>query len=350
MTTSQYKIPVRRILTNEDLEAWKSSQTKEQYLSFIKDLNASVIGDTNDCECDTTPVIDQLVQILEKVSSLVDEYPAADQSTSRFGKPEFVDFYDQVKERSAEMISEIPGLDKESIPELATYFSEAWGNRSRIDYGSGHELNFMAFLLCLKELGLLKKENYKAVVLKVFLTYLKVIRRVQTMYWLEPAGSHGVWGLDDYHFLPFMFGSAQLTPHRYLRPISIHDKDMLDMYADKYMYMGCIQFINSVKTASLRWHSPLIDDISGVKKWSKVNEGMIKMYNAEVLNKLPIIQHFMFGSLIPAPDGVSPEPAPDQELPHVHNHWADCCGIKIPSAIAASKMANSEQLRPIPFD
>lgn len=46
-------------------------------------------------------------------------------------------------------------------------------------------------------------------------------------------------------------------------------------------------------------HSPMLYDISSVPSWNKVNTGMAKMYIAEVLKKVPVVQHFLFGYLFP---------------------------------------------------
>ncbi|KAI8115737.1 hypothetical protein FF38_04865 [Lucilia cuprina] len=167
------------------------------------------------------------------------------------------------------------------------------------------------------------------------------MHKIQAQFWLEPAGSHGVWGLDDFHFIPFIFGSGQLLNDREVRPLDIHDYDIVDMYKDTNYYFRQISTINRVKTSSLRWHSPMLDDISGVKKWTKVNEGMIKMYKAEVLGKVPVIQHFLFGDIL------KPDPTMTSKIGEtVHVQcWADCCGIRVPSAIAA-KQARTNELQP----
>ncbi|KAG8252860.1 Serine/threonine-protein phosphatase 2A activator [Homalodisca vitripennis] len=104
----------------------------------------------------------------------------------------------------------LPPLFYRAIPEIKEYLVESFGNSTRIDYGTGHEMSFCMFLCCLFKIGAFVAADNLAVVCKVFNRYMVLVRRLQTVYKMEPAGSRGVWALDDFQFIPFIWGSSQL--------------------------------------------------------------------------------------------------------------------------------------------
>jgi serine/threonine-protein phosphatase 2A activator len=192
----------------------------------------------------------------------------------------------------------LPEPHRGASTELTPYLLDAFGNASRIDYGTGHETAFVCWLACLAKLGLFSPEDGAALVTRVFAASVHLTRRLQTTYWLEPAGSHGVWGLDDYCFLPFLWGAAQLEAHAELRPTAVHDDSLLAVHADESLYLAAVRFVRSVKKGPLRETSPIVCDAAALPSWARVGAGLLRMYQAEVLDKLPIAQHFLFGSLL----------------------------------------------------
>jgi serine/threonine-protein phosphatase 2A activator len=77
--------------------------------------------------------------------------------------------------------------------------------------------------------------------------YFGLIRRLVETYTLEPAGTHGVWGLDDTSFLPFLLGSGQLRDIPTApTTASIMQPDVVQAQKDKNLYFGAIAWINKV--------------------------------------------------------------------------------------------------------
>lgn len=205
-------LPVREISSETDLEQFLGSETCAKYLAFVERLGAAVAGQRvrEPCAQDCPQSVRWALALLDEMHALVSTHPPAS-TTSRFGNPAFRGWLDAVCLLVPAEHRKVLGAPAD---EVASYLLNALGDRQRIDYGTGHEAHFAAWLLCLSspETGpFFREADDKLLVLSLFARYVSLMRTLQRTYWLEPAGSHGVWGLDDYHFLPFLWGAAQLV-------------------------------------------------------------------------------------------------------------------------------------------
>lgn len=267
---------------------------------------------------DSSAAVKKTLQALDKLSQWACDIEPVEQK-NRFGNSAFRTWHARLRDQAAMLTGGIVGaasveevvereeggkVDKEGVvEELAEYLKLSFGNETRIDYGSGHEAMFLVLMFCLWKVGVYKESDDADLVLLVFVGYLEVTRLLQKRYMLEPAGSHGVWGLDDYSFLPFLWGSAQLLNSKRVVPGVVSDNEGLRNARDEYLYLDAIAYIREMKRGPFHEHSPMLWDISQVKEgWPKINQGMIKMYKGEVWNKRPVIQHMVFGSVFPFPE------------------------------------------------
>uniref|UniRef100_A0A2P2IML8 Serine/threonine-protein phosphatase 2A activator n=1 Tax=Rhizophora mucronata TaxID=61149 RepID=A0A2P2IML8_RHIMU len=293
-----FQAPCKRIQSLDDIRRFHDSDSGKNFLGFVVALSECIRGHKISDPCRESQTVKTMVSIIETLIQWIEEIPPVEQA-ARYGNIAYRTWNERLVENSESlMLQFLPEELKASTVEIVPYFVDSFGNSSRIDYGTGHETNFAAWLYCLARMGVIIEEDYQAVVARVFVKYLELMRKLQLVYCLEPAGSHGVWGLDDYHFLPFIFGSSQLIDHKYMKPKSILNDDILENFSHEFMYLSCIAFIKKVKKGLFAEHSPMLDDITVVPNWNKVNSGLLKMYKVEVLEKVPIMQHFLFGWLI----------------------------------------------------
>lgn len=132
--------------------------------------------------------------------------------------------------------------------------------------------------------------------------------------------------------MPYIFGSAQLTRpitegeptplegsvERAPKPGDVVKREAVERLRETNMYFSAIGFIDDVKKGPFWEHSPILYDISGIKDgWGKINKGMVKMFNAEVLSKFPVVQHFPFGSLFSW--DADPQASAPQQSVHMAN-------------------------------
>ena len=323
-----FSVPAKKIHEGKDVNHFLTSKAYCDIMTFLLQLNRAMFPSIKTPLPSEDKPQGQVIRIWEKEShipeksaiakiqallkdleQIIDETPP-ETGPRRFGNVSFRQWYHKVEEQAAELLQKWLPLPSSTtstdvtvtwLEELTPYFLGSFGSAQRLDYGSGHELSFLAFLGCIWKLhgfadadaepsgsgNPTSNDQARAIVLGPMQDYFRLIRWLIKTYTLEPAGSHGVWGLDDHSFIPYIFGSAQYGPaiseaddtptegslEGAPDPADVVKIAAVNRHRNSSIYFGAIGFIHDVKTGPFWEHSPMLYDISGVKSgWGKINK------------------------------------------------------------------------------
>jgi serine/threonine-protein phosphatase 2A activator len=173
----------KRIRTQQDVQLALKRSSLRKFVAFSISLSEAVVGMTLSEECPLSPNGHAVIAALDRLSQICKDTPTATHAV-RYGNPAFRAWFDSMQAVAPELVYSILGDDLgPATIELVPYFLDSFGNRSRIDYGTGHETTFMMFLYCLFSLGVLQESDRKATVTRIFKKYIDLMRQLQTKYW-----------------------------------------------------------------------------------------------------------------------------------------------------------------------
>jgi len=296
----------------------------------IKDINQFINSYIEVKKIDKIPEVKnstallKIMDLLNELENHIDECPPND-AASRCGNTSFRDWLEKAcftaHKNIESLIREHTSFPLETkeiyIAELSTYFCQSFGNSTRIDYGTGHEFSFLAFLICLHKLEICTDINQ--LVDTIFSRYLDLVRSLQMTYSMEPAGSHGVYHLDDHQFLPYLFGFSQLEASdlaeysdfvKDFKPTKPNQERKVVHYVSSpnsyngnsntpSMFFNCLAYTAKVKTqVPFSEHSGLVFQLVTGKDRTGNLPKIKALFNDRVLSNIPMLQHFPFGTLL----------------------------------------------------
>lgn len=173
----EYVEPLKKINVAEDVQFFLTSRAYKDIVTWILMLNASMFPRKDDSGKTHTwpigmpaknlsPMVTSLRSMLHDLDQMLEKYPP-DTGPRRFGNVAFRDWYagleanvdDLLKKCLPKQIQADASQGPSPLVELRAYLLGGWGSPQRLDYGTGHELSFLAFLACLWKLGTFAKSE-----------------------------------------------------------------------------------------------------------------------------------------------------------------------------------------------
>src|SRR5579871_6555918 len=210
--SSQFIPPSKQINDGVDMPFWLSSKAYTDIMKFLLQLNISMFPkkkgeDTIESwplgaqNVQYSPTVIDLRALIKNLEKILEDVPP-DPGPRRFGNISFRRWYEIVENRVDDLLTEhLPksilnfnhSTEVTALDELRSYFLGSFGSPQRLDYGTGHELSFLAFIGCIWKLGGFQVNDpgveERGIVLGVIEQYLSLVRNLILTYTLEPAGS-----------------------------------------------------------------------------------------------------------------------------------------------------------------
>ena len=172
-------VPVKNINEGHDVSDFLLSRAYSDIMTFVLQLNRAMIPFTFDPspsakapqkvqhwdlgspEVSFSETVRRLRNLLDDLNKILDEVPP-DPGPRRFGNASFRTWSRLVEERAGGLLERhLPASvfyfnaasEVSAKNELEVYLLGSFGSPQRLDYGTGHELSFIAFLGCVWKLG-----------------------------------------------------------------------------------------------------------------------------------------------------------------------------------------------------
>jgi len=177
-------LPEKKVKDNTLLNTWMQSDAYNNIIGFFTHLQNSVKSKPiSATPQNPKPEYLAFAKFFTNLEALLEECPPI-QQPMRFGNKAFTTWYNKLVTPIDTLLEELlVGSKKAAKEEVALYLQESFGSEVRIDYGTGHELNFAIFLLCLCQLQVLDaKVDSESIVRNIFYRYIGLMRRIQLLY------------------------------------------------------------------------------------------------------------------------------------------------------------------------
>lgn len=164
--------PIKRINDGNDLAFFLTSMAYVDIITFVQQLSQAMYPwperngmvqawRTLSLHITQSPQVVRIKVLVQTLATMLKDTPPED-GAFRYGNAAFRTWYKKLEERTPQLLQQampenvwnhVQDKDRDGLKkELGEYLLGSFGNAERLDYGTGHELSFLAFLGCIWKL------------------------------------------------------------------------------------------------------------------------------------------------------------------------------------------------------